>query len=73
MGVHDASPRSNIVAGARYLRRMLGRFDGRLDLALSAYNAGPSAVERAGGAPTVGTLRYAMNVQTRAATLATCG
>jgi soluble lytic murein transglycosylase-like protein len=72
MDVRDASPRANILAGARYLRRMLDRFHGRLDLALSAYNAGPSAVERAGGAPTIDTLRYAMNVQALTASLANC-
>ena len=38
--------RQNINGGARYLRRMLDRFDGDLRLALSAYNAGPGAVEK---------------------------
>ena len=48
-------PAANVLAGARYLRQMIDRF-GSLDLALAAYNAGPSAVERAGGAPTTATL-----------------
>src|SRR5438270_3973762 len=43
-------PASNVLAGARYLKQMLGRFDST-DLALAAYNAGPNAVEQAGGAP----------------------
>ena len=43
-------PESNVLAGARYLKQMLGRFDSS-DLALAAYNAGPGAVEEAGGAP----------------------
>lgn len=73
MAVRNASPRANIVAGARYLHRMLDRFGGRLDLALSAYNAGPSAVAQAGAAPTIGTLRYALNVEARWARLANCG
>jgi len=73
MAVRDASPRANILAGARYLRTMLDRFGGRLDLALSAYNAGPSAVAQVGAAPTVGTLRYALNVEARWARLASCG
>ena len=43
-------PRANVLAGARYLRLMLDRF-GAPDAALAAYNAGPTAVERAHGAP----------------------
>lgn len=73
MAVRDASPRANILAGARYLRRMLDRFGGRLDLALSAYNAGPSAVAQAGAAPTIGTLRYALDIEARWQRLANCG
>jgi soluble lytic murein transglycosylase-like protein len=58
-------PRANVLAGARYLRQMLDRF-GSVDLALAAYNAGPGAVERAGAAPTLETLRYVKNVEARA-------
>jgi soluble lytic murein transglycosylase-like protein len=38
-------PRAAIDAGARYLRDLLLRFNGRLDLALAAYNAGEGTVE----------------------------
>ena len=38
-------PRAAIDAGARYLRDLLLRFNGRIDLALAAYNAGEGAVE----------------------------
>lgn len=34
-----------IDAGARYLRDLLKKFDGRVDLAVAAYNAGEGAVE----------------------------
>jgi hypothetical protein len=64
-------PRSNVLAGARYLRAMLDRF-GETDLALAAYNAGPSAVEEAGGAPTLTTLTYLQNVKARWAQLSVC-
>lgn len=64
-------PASNVLAGARYLREMLNRF-GSVELALSAYNAGPTAVERAGGAPTLATLRYVKNVEARESLLAGC-
>lgn len=43
--------RGNLRAGTRYLRLLLDRYDQRLDLALSAYNAGEGAVARYGGIP----------------------
>ena len=54
-------PSSNVLAGARYLRQMLDRFHSS-DLALAAYNAGPTAVTIAGGAPSVDVERYVFNV-----------
>lgn len=62
-------PATNVLAGARYLKEMIDRFDS-LELGLAAYNAGPTAVERAGGAPTVETLSYVKNVELRASQLA---
>lgn len=41
-------PGTNIAAGARYLRDLIAMFEGRLELALAAYNAGEGAVQRAG-------------------------
>lgn len=41
----------NIRGGSCYLRQMLDEFDGNLDFAIAAYNAGPNAVRRHGGIP----------------------
>lgn len=55
-------PRANLWAAARYLRQMLDKF-GVIHLAVAAYNAGPRAVERAGGIPLNGeTPFYVRNV-----------
>ncbi len=51
----------NVLAGARYLRRLLDRFEST-DLALAAYNAGPTAVEREGARPNDETAAYVANV-----------
>jgi peptidoglycan DL-endopeptidase CwlO len=65
------NPSSNVLAGARYLRLLLDRYS-RTDLALAAYNAGPTAVDQAGGAPWSETQTYVANVQQRWAALAGC-
>lgn len=44
-------PEQNIRGGSIYLRMMLDQFKGDLDMALAAYNAGPTAVRRYGGVP----------------------
>ncbi|HEX3129755.1 MAG TPA: lytic transglycosylase domain-containing protein [Thermoanaerobaculia bacterium] len=44
-------PDENVRGGTRYLRYLVDRFPGRLDLAVAAYNAGPAAVDRYGGVP----------------------
>jgi Zn-finger nucleic acid-binding protein len=43
---HD--PAQNVSAGARYLKLLLGRFRGRVDLVLAGYNAGEGNVQRFG-------------------------
>jgi soluble lytic murein transglycosylase-like protein len=56
-------PSSNVLGGALYLRQLLSRYGGDLNLALAAYNAGPTALDRAGGAPSRQTRAYVGDVE----------
>jgi soluble lytic murein transglycosylase-like protein len=44
-------PAQSIDAGAHYLRQMLDKFSGNVELALAAYNAGPDRVVQYHGVP----------------------
>jgi len=46
-----ADPRQNLEAGVRYLKHLLGLFDGNVIKAVAAYNAGPNTVRRYRGVP----------------------
>lgn len=61
----------NVLAGARYLRRLLDRFRST-ELALAAYNAGPTAVELEGARPNDETVAYVDNVTTQWRKLVGC-
>ena len=53
-GVRDFfDPQQNIDGGVRYLKFLLSKFKGNLDLSLAAYNAGENLVERIGRIPSI--------------------
>jgi soluble lytic murein transglycosylase-like protein len=51
LGVNPWNPAQNLWGGIWYLHNLLGAYHGNLALALAAYNAGPSAVNKYGGIP----------------------
>jgi soluble lytic murein transglycosylase-like protein len=61
----------NVLAGARYLRQLLDRFEST-ELALAAYNAGPTAVESKGARPNDETVAYVARVTTQWRKLVGC-
>jgi soluble lytic murein transglycosylase-like protein len=52
VGVFNSmNPYQNLKGGVKYLSQMLVKFNGNLQKALAAYNAGPDAVDKYGGIP----------------------
>ncbi len=43
-----SDPAQNIAGGTRYLKQLMGQFNGRIDLVLASYNAGEGAVMKFG-------------------------
>lgn len=74
LGVDPRNPMANLLGGARYLRQMLNRFNGNLENALAAYNAGPKRVQDARGVPAIReTQAYVRSVVQRASAMGAGG
>ena len=63
LGVGDPfDPGQNIEGGVKYLAQLTDKYQGDVEKALAAYNAGPSRVDKSGAAPFPETARYVKNV-----------
>lgn len=51
LGVDPFDLEQNIEGGLRYFKHLLEQYNGDVELALAAYNAGPGSVEKYGGVP----------------------
>lgn len=64
LGVFNSfDPEENIDGGTRYLRYLIEKFNGDLNLAVAAYNAGPARVEKTKSIPAIPeTVQYVKRV-----------
>lgn len=49
LGVDPSDLRGNVEGGAKYIRQMLDKYDGDVEKALAAYNAGPGSLDSVNG------------------------
>lgn len=49
LGVDPSDLRGNLEGGAKYIRQMLDKYDGDVEKALAAYNAGPGSLDSVNG------------------------
>ena len=74
LGVNPADPVANLNGGARYLRQLLDEFEGNVEKALAAYNAGPARVHSSGGVPAIAETRnYVASIVRRVSSFSTGG
>ena len=55
--------RENVFGGVKYLRKLLDQFDGNVDYALAAYNAGPTLVAKVGPNATEEAVEYVATIK----------
>jgi soluble lytic murein transglycosylase-like protein len=64
LGVTDSfDPRQNVLGGTKYLSKLLRQFDGNIDYALAAYNAGPTLVAKVGPNATAEAIEYVATIK----------
>ena len=64
LGVADSfDPKQNVFGATKYLRSLLDRFNGNVDMTLAAYNAGPELVSKVGPAATQEAVAYVAAVK----------